>query len=42
VSTDPRSAARTRGLVVAANTEDAFVGSWQRLAGHGRLDLVDA
>jgi uncharacterized protein (DUF58 family) len=42
VSTDPQAAGRTRGLVVAANTEDGFVGSWQRLAGHGRLDLVDA
>jgi uncharacterized protein (DUF58 family) len=27
-------------LVVTAHTDEAFVSSWQSLAGHGRLDLV--
>ena len=42
VSTSDAPDARARGLVVAATTEDAFVSAWQSLAGHGRLDLVDA
>jgi uncharacterized protein (DUF58 family) len=43
VSTGEADAGRSpRGLVVAANTDDAFVSAWQSLVGHGRLDLVDA
>ena len=42
VSTGAASDAPTRGLVVAATTEDGFIAAWQSLAGHGRLDLVDA
>ncbi len=36
------SGAGLRNLVVAARSDDAFVSAWQLLAGHGRLDLVDA
>ena len=36
------SNATARGLVVTAPTDDAFVSGWQSLAGHGRLDLVEA
>lgn len=44
VSTNESRASNTtsRGLVVAAPTDDAFISGWQSLAGHGRLDLVDA
>jgi uncharacterized protein (DUF58 family) len=41
---EPRASNATArgGLVVAAPTDDAFISGWQSLAGHGRLDLVDA
>ena len=41
VSTAEPSDARAR-LVVDATTEEAFVSTWQSMAGHGRLDLAGA
>ncbi len=42
VSTGESPEAAARGLVVSAPTDDEFIASWQSLAGHGRLELVDA